>query len=191
MCGASSQVTYINAHVYSHHCNQVTHLTALDRRLMNASTPTRRRSFSLDGGDSGVTFWQLAHVDAQGQRQSAGVTHKGASSTSMLPVGIRTLPDVTSSRTGEGVFPGEHVEVVATREDAALTYLQLADHRGWVFSLNPTTATLLFVPAVGYTYLPQKLKFQVSSTEVLYACSPGLVKLMPCICLCHWPVFFA
>jgi hypothetical protein len=86
----------------------------------------------------------------------------------MLPVGIRTLPDAASSRTGEGVFPGEHVEVVASREEGALTYLQLADHRGWVFSLNPSTASLLFVPAVGYTYYPQRMRFQVASAEVCF-----------------------
>lgn len=155
-------MTYINAHVYAHHCNQVTHMaekTPLDRRLISATTPKKRN----DGDDDDVTFWQLVPQD------------RGR----VLPVGIRTLPDVSSSRTGEGIFPGEHVEVVSTREgEGTMSYLQLADHRGWVFSSNPSTAALLFVPAVGYTYRRQDgLEFQVADTEVSApnACYPAFV----------------
>lgn len=152
--------------------------TALDRRLMGASASkkTRRGSFSPDTEDKGVTFWQLTLFEDE-EGDEGGEGKKGAAAR-VLPVGIRTLPDVHSSRTGEGIFPGEHVEVVATQEEAveeeskvkrrqAVTYLQLADRRGWVFSLSPLTRALLFVPAVGYTYRPQQgLQFQVANTEV-------------------------
>mmetsp|Transcript_24142 Transcript_24142/g.41010 ORF Transcript_24142/g.41010 Transcript_24142/m.41010 type:complete len:270 (+) Transcript_24142:1304-2113(+) len=155
-------VTYINAHVYTHHCNKVFHLsteTALDRRLMTASRKTPSRGMvSGDGDVGGVAFWQLTHPEAPAKGQKQG--------PQVLPVGIRMLPDVNASRTGEGVFPGEHVEVVATREDGNQTYLELADNRGWVFTVNPKTGTPLFVPAVGYTYRVQSgLKFQVASSE--------------------------
>lgn len=106
-----------------------------------------------------MTFWQLL----QPENQRTG--HRG--SRQVFPVGIRTLPDINSSRTGEGIFPGEHVEVVSTREEGNLTFLQLADDRGWVFSLNPKSGSSLFVPAVGYSYRLQRgLQFQVSDTEV-------------------------
>ena len=156
------QVTYINAHVYTHHCNQVAQLrseTSLDRRLLSATRTrlTRSNSTGVEEDASGVSFWQLRR-------------HYGNSKNKMqnMPVSIRTLPCITASRTGEGIFPGEHVEVVGTQEEGGNTFLQLADNRGWLFTLNPRDGSSLFVPAVGYTYRHhESLKFQVADTEVL------------------------
>jgi hypothetical protein len=240
-------VTYINAHVYTHHCNQIAQAdkkTKLDRRLINAttcSTPTSPRS-SLGSAEDvedlqgGVTFWQLIQTEGRGgsgdvdghghghvgdagrgKISSPGRVRGGSrggkgGGNRMGPVGIRTLPDVFSSRTGEGIFPGEHVEVVGTiGEDGddtdgdddyedegeggsgkvtnktsgkrngnnnGLTFLELADNRGWVFSLNPVTLQPLFVPAVGYTYRIQHgLQFEVASTEVRKLAFSNLVWL--------------
>lgn len=73
-------------------------------------------------------------------------------SSSRRPVGIRTVPMVHGPRTGEGLFPGEVVEVVQTiDEDEAKDhgcgggtqrYLRLAEDKGWVFEKHPTVINL-------------------------------------------------
>ena len=40
-------------------------------------------------------------------------------------------------RTGDGIFPGDVVEVVQTLRDREQTYLRLAGDRGWLFQYHP------------------------------------------------------
>lgn len=62
------------------------------------------------------------------------------------PVGIRTLPLVNGPRTGDGLYPGDIVEVnqiVVDTSDPAKPqrYLRLANDRGWVFENHPVVST--------------------------------------------------
>jgi hypothetical protein len=70
------------------------------------------------------TFWMLPHSNSAGP-----VTN---------PVGIRSLPDQHGPRTGDGIYPGEIFEVVQQIPSSHVTYLGLADDRGWVFDKHPT-----------------------------------------------------
>ena len=65
-----------------------------------------------------------------------------SASTARRPVGIRSVPHVDGPRTGEGLFPGDVIEVVQTIEDKETNqkYLRLADDRGWVFENHPVVS---------------------------------------------------
>lgn len=101
-----------------------------------------------EGGEGcvGLTLWKVP-----------GAT--GGTGT-RRPVGIRTVPRVdgkliafiysistltnvicmfSGPRTGEGLFPGEVVEVVQVLDDRTegQRYLRLADDRGWIFENHP------------------------------------------------------
>ncbi len=67
-------------------------------------------------------------------------------------VGIRSLPRVDGPRTGEGLFPGEVVEVIQVVEDVGENqrYLRLADDRGWIFESHPTVS---YIPCVYIMYV--------------------------------------
>lgn len=90
-----------------------------------------------DDGKLQLSLWKVPAV-----AQSSGVV-------SRRPVGIRTLPRVDGPRTGEGLFPGEFVEVVQILEEAGQRYLRLADDRGWVFENHPVAQYAIMVPAGG------------------------------------------
>lgn len=68
---------------------------------------------------------------------------------SRRPVGIRTVPRVDGPRTGEGLFPGEIIEVVQILEQGGQRYLRLADDRGWVFENHPIAKYAILIPAGG------------------------------------------
>jgi hypothetical protein len=76
------------------------------------------------------------------------VPYASSSGAQRRPVGIRTLPNVEGPRTGEGLFPGDVVEIVQSihDDDNNQVYLRLADDRGWVFENHPTVRSyhLLF-----------------------------------------------
>lgn len=60
-----------------------------------------------------------------------------------LPLDIRTEPLVQGERSGKDLWPMEvfRVSKKLTREDG-VTYLQLADGRGWVFDINPSKGVM-------------------------------------------------
>lgn len=56
------------------------------------------------------------------------------------PVGIRTLPIVDGPRTGEGLYPGDIVEiqqVIDSQVGKEQHFLRLANDQGWVFEFHP------------------------------------------------------
>ncbi|CAM9568889.1 unnamed protein product [Phaeothamnion confervicola] len=60
------------------------------------------------------------------------------------PQWIRTDPDHFAPYTGEGIFPGDTVEVVQILSRNGIEYLRLADDRGWTFTRHPEDNSLLF-----------------------------------------------
>jgi len=74
---------------------------------------------------------------------------KGNAVVSRRPVGIRTVPRVDGPRTGEGLYPGEIIEVVQVVEVGDQRYLRLADDRGWVFENHPVAKYAILLPAGG------------------------------------------
>lgn len=133
-----------------------------------------------DKGNVSLTFWRVpvAMSDAtngtgSGAGGSGSAAANGGSGASgggkkagqqRRPVGIRTLPYVYGPRTGEGLFPGDVLEIVQileendlSRDDDNVTgqddegprqrYLRLAGDRGWVFENHPTVRrrSLLFL----------------------------------------------
>lgn len=93
-----------------------------------------------ESGEIGMSIWQVP-PPARGMQRK--------------PVGIRSLPIADGPRTGEGVFPGEVVEVVQVLRlnpialnkaggggQTQQTFLRLADDRGWVMENHPTVRSL-------------------------------------------------
>jgi hypothetical protein len=81
------------------------------------------------------------------------------------PVGIRSLPDQHGPRTGEGIYPGEIFEIVqqiSMPTSNGITYLALADDRGWVFDKHPTGGYDLIVQLQ-----PQEYKYLEKITTVM------------------------
>jgi hypothetical protein len=67
-----------------------------------------------------------------------------AANTARRPVGIRSVPHVDGPRTGEGLFPGDIVEIaqsIPDKEEKNQTYLRLVDDRGWVFENHPSVSS--------------------------------------------------
>ncbi len=52
-----------------------------------------------------------------------------------LPQWIRAYPEPDAPRTGEGLFPGEVIEVVQVLSHGGIVFLRIADGRGYVDSL--------------------------------------------------------
>lgn len=132
----------INAHIHVTFCTEE-----------NILYPTHQDYW--DAGQVVVSFWRVPIAMSR-------VGKGGVAKASMQrrPVGIRTLPFVHGPRTGEGLFPGDIVEIVQTinesqRDSISLDfetktrtttfdsseqqqYLRLAGDRGWVFENHPT-----------------------------------------------------
>ncbi len=71
------------------------------------------------------------------------------------PVGVRSLPTSDAPRTGEGLFPGEVVEVIQLIADPhkKQTYLRLADERGWVFEYHPMVSIFLYYRLFRFNFI--------------------------------------
>ncbi|CAM9166452.1 unnamed protein product [Ascophyllum nodosum] len=61
-----------------------------------------------------------------------------------LPQWIRTYPEEAAPRTGDGLFPGEVIEVTQVLTNKDRVYLRIANDRGWTFAKNPSDNTVLF-----------------------------------------------
>ncbi|CAM9871775.1 unnamed protein product [Phaeothamnion confervicola] len=61
-----------------------------------------------------------------------------------MPQWIRTYPEHDAPRTGDGLFPSEVIEVVQVLERNGVTFLRIADDRGWTFTRHSTDNTVLF-----------------------------------------------
>jgi ABC-type oligopeptide transport system ATPase subunit len=66
-----------------------------------------------------------------------------------LPQWIRTYPEVDAPRTGDGLFPGEIIEVAQTLVKDGVSYLRIADERGWTFARLPSDDTPLYEEIYG------------------------------------------
>lgn len=162
----------INAHIHLCFCREH-HLDVL------------RRDF-WDIGHVQLSFWRVPVAMTQTHSTSSNThptnsnnsgtnNHMQKSSLQRRPVGIRTLPYVLGPRTGEGLFPGDIVEIVqivteeerdaynnnvtinnknntnnnndnnANEEIESQRFLRLAGDRGWVFESHPTVQIHLFI----------------------------------------------
>lgn len=62
---------------------------------------------------------------------------------------ILAFPTTKSPRTGDGLFPGEVIEVAQVLAAEDLTFLRLANNRGWTFARSPTDGSVLFEDFAG------------------------------------------
>eukprot|EP01033_Poteriospumella_lacustris_P003239 gene3240-2386_t len=156
-----------------------------------------------DKGNVSLTFWRVpvAMSDAtNGAGTAAGgsggaAANGGGSGASgggkkagqqRRPVGIRTLPYVYGPRTGEGLFPGDVVEIVQILEEHDLSrgddddatgrddegprqrYLRLAGDRGWVFENHPTGNYAILERGGGtVTEALRRYQYDVNSLDAL------------------------
>mmetsp|Transcript_9767 Transcript_9767/g.14692 ORF Transcript_9767/g.14692 Transcript_9767/m.14692 type:complete len:1438 (-) Transcript_9767:159-4472(-) len=68
------------------------------------------------------------------------------------PQWIRTYPEYDAPRTGDGLFPGEVIEVVQKFSGSGnnnRVFLRLAGDRGWTFLTHPQTKDVLFEEIIG------------------------------------------
>lgn len=65
------------------------------------------------------------------------------------PQWILTFPTPKAPRTGDGLFPGEVIEVMQVFSADDLTYLRLANERGWTYARSPTDGSVLFEDYAG------------------------------------------
>jgi hypothetical protein len=96
--------------------------------LAYCSTLLRRTDY-WDEGDINTTFWMMP---------------QSTKKYPMKPFAIRTLPMKDAPRSGEGVYPGEVIEVVESIEDFDNRYLRLDNDRGWVCIKDAVTNKTLF-----------------------------------------------
>ncbi|CAM9142326.1 unnamed protein product [Ectocarpus sp. 6 AP-2014] len=61
-----------------------------------------------------------------------------------LPQWIRTYPEQAAPRTGDGLFPGEVIEVVQTLTNKETEFLRIGNDRGWTYAKNPSDGSTLF-----------------------------------------------
>ncbi|CAN0100971.1 unnamed protein product [Scytosiphon promiscuus] len=61
-----------------------------------------------------------------------------------LPQWIRTYPEDAAPRTGDGLFPGEVIEVTQVLTNKEKVYLRIANDRGWTYAKNPADDSVLF-----------------------------------------------
>lgn len=88
---------------------------------------------------------------SMGARAAAGGSDQGmwfaVTDTKGRAIGVRELPDINSTRTGQQVLPGERFRVVDIRPgDGEQLYLRLADGRGWVFTHSGQDGRRLCTP---------------------------------------------
>ncbi|CAM9144262.1 unnamed protein product [Ectocarpus sp. 12 AP-2014] len=61
-----------------------------------------------------------------------------------LPQWIRTYPEQAAPRTGDGLFPGEVIEVVQILTNKETEFLRIGNDRGWTYAKNPADDSTLF-----------------------------------------------
>ncbi|CBJ30507.1 conserved unknown protein [Ectocarpus siliculosus] len=61
-----------------------------------------------------------------------------------LPQWIRTYPEQAAPRTGDGLFPGEVIEVAQTLTNKETEFLRIGNDRGWTYAKNPADGSTLF-----------------------------------------------
>eukprot|EP00903_Cladosiphon_okamuranus_P015046 g13919.t2 len=66
-----------------------------------------------------------------------------------VPQWILTHPMGKAPRTGDGLFPGEVIEVTQVMSSEGLTFLRLANDRGWTYARSPTDGGVLFEDLAG------------------------------------------
>mmetsp|Transcript_43915 Transcript_43915/g.82038 ORF Transcript_43915/g.82038 Transcript_43915/m.82038 type:complete len:519 (+) Transcript_43915:47-1603(+) len=88
----------------------------------------------------GLPFGQvLERIWATGGKQPGSGYFYKVTTESPFGIGIRDEPDIDGPRTGEDLIRGSVFEVdeIVEVEDGDVTYLHLADQRGWVFDNSP------------------------------------------------------
>eukprot|EP00903_Cladosiphon_okamuranus_P006607 g6454.t1 len=61
-----------------------------------------------------------------------------------LPQWIRTYPEEAAPRTGDGLFPGEVIEVEQVLTNKEKVFLRIANDRGWTYAKSPADDSTLF-----------------------------------------------
>jgi len=84
-----------------------------------------------------------------------------------LPLDIRTEPEIQGERSGRDLWPMEVFRVSQKLAGAdGVTYLQLADGRGWVFDINPSKGVMCSKVADGDNFRNEILEESSVAQEV-------------------------
>jgi hypothetical protein len=142
----------------------IVHISSHIHSLFLQSRPDLQLDLSSSSGAAGARGGAGGH---RHQRSFWTLPTSNSAGPVANPVGIRSLPDHSGPRTGEGIYPGEVFEVVqqiqsSSAQGTGITYLALADDRGWVFDKHPTGGYDLIVQLQ-----PQDFRFLEKITTVL------------------------
>lgn len=124
-------VTAISAHIHVVH-------------MQNISYP-KNLNDHMAAGVSATVFYEAPLGSESGE-------HK-------LPIGIRTIPELSGPRTGDAIYPGEICEVVHRFEANGNAFLQLAGNRGWIFENHPVSGEPLVMVASSGTFEAKDAKY--------------------------------
>eukprot|EP00903_Cladosiphon_okamuranus_P011132 g10508.t1 len=93
------------------------------------------------------------------------------------PQWIRTYPEDAAPRTGEGLFPGEIIEVVQVLSNRKKVFLRLANDRGWTYAANPEDGSVLFEEMDG-VFEHDELNYRAARAQVPVLHGPSLESQM-------------
>ncbi|CAM9137864.1 unnamed protein product [Ectocarpus sp. 12 AP-2014] len=108
------------------------------KRWMSAINLRARHIFQREHG---------VHDDYMGQGRRGRFFYRMVEGS--VPQWILTHPMTKAPRTGDGLFPGEVVEVTQVLSSEGVTFLRLANDRGWTFARSPADGSVLFEDLAG------------------------------------------
>lgn len=137
-------VTAISAHIHVVHMQNIRYPKNLEQRMKS--------------GTASRLFYEAPTA-------ASGEEHR-------LPIGIRTIPELTGPRTGDAIYPGEVFEVIfrfvndAPSEGGPTNaFLQLAGDRGWIFENHPVTGEPLVSISERGSYKDRIAKYRYPTTN--------------------------
>eukprot|EP00904_Undaria_pinnatifida_P011109 jgi/Undpi1/7128/HiC_scaffold_22.g09602.m1 len=108
------------------------------KRWMSAINKETRLIFQREHG---------VHDDYMGQGRRGRFFYRMVEGST--PQWILTHPMAKAPRAGDGLFPGEVIEVTQVLSSGSLTFLRLANNRGWTYARSPTNGDVLFEDLAG------------------------------------------
>ncbi|CAM9404383.1 unnamed protein product, partial [Ectocarpus fasciculatus] len=108
------------------------------KRWMSAINLRARHIFQREHG---------VHDDYMGQGRRGRFFYRMVEGS--VPQWILTHPMTKAPRTGDGLFPGEVVEVTQVLSSEDVTFLRLANDRGWTYARSPLDGSVLFEDLAG------------------------------------------
>ncbi|CAM9932796.1 unnamed protein product [Scytosiphon promiscuus] len=97
----------------------------------------------------------------------------------VLPQWIRSVPEEAAPRTGDGLFPGEVIEIVQviSNKETKKVFLRLADDRGWTYAEDPQDGSVLF-EEIGGAFIEEAMDYRAARGEVPILTGPSLESQM-------------